>query len=74
MSILLLMTVVGERYRKKLRLKKQYTFFVTFLSLAIFQLGGGAGPQAPAPGYAYVLSLSQLHALKNDNCRIAIGF
>ena len=31
-------------------------FFVKFLSLAAFRLGGGAAPWAPAPCYGYAAS------------------
>ena len=33
---------------------KKQEFFVTFLSLMAFRLGGGPGPpDSPAPGYTY---------------------
>ena len=37
---------------KETETKETIVFFVTFLSLVAFQLGGGAGPLGP-PGYAY---------------------
>ena len=40
---------------KKTETEETVVFFVTFLSLVAFQLGGGAGPQIPPSGYAYAL-------------------
>ena len=37
---------------KETKTKETIVFFVTFLSLLAFQLGGGRGPLGP-PGYAY---------------------
>ena len=45
-SILLLVTVVSEKCYKETETKEPIDFFVTFLSLVKFQLGGWAGPLA----------------------------
>ena len=38
---------------KETETEETIVFFVTFLSLVAFQLGGGAGPPGPPSGYAY---------------------
>ena len=49
---------------KKLKMKKQ-EFFVTFLSLVAFRLGGGPGsPGPPAPGYAYDCNFNAICDIK----------
>ena len=42
-----------SRMQNETETKETVVFFVTFLSLVAFQLGGGPGP-LPPPGYAYV--------------------
>ena len=41
-------------------------FFVTFLSLVAFQLGGGPGPPGPPSGYAYEASVFFFHPIETE--------
>ena len=45
--------------RKETETEETIVFFVTFLSLIAFQLGVGAGPLPPPPGYTYVSRIGQ---------------
>ena len=43
---------------KETETEETIVFFVTFLSLVAFQLGGGPPALLPPPGYAYVTQTS----------------
>ena len=64
---------------KETESEETIVFFVTFLSLVAFQLGGGAGPPGPSPGYAYGSSLSSpyLHVKSKtrlNSCILSLYF